>query len=65
MLTAKDAPMVETLRFTDKVPLADHGSLISGLLKKLWKCLLVTVESAGIIGKAVLVTELTGQDTST
>ena len=65
MLTAKDAPMVETLRLTDKVPLADHGSLISGLLKKLWKCLLVTVESAGIIGKAVLVTEFTGQDTST
>ena len=65
MLTAKDAPMIEPLRFTDKMPFTNHGSLVSGLLEKLGECLLVTVECTCVIGETIFMTEFTGKDTST
>ena len=64
MLAAKDTPMVETLRFADEVPFADHGSLVSGLLKEFGECLLIAVECTCIIGKTIFVTELAGEDAS-
>ena len=33
MLAAEYAPVVKSLRFADKMPFTDHGSLITGLLK--------------------------------
>ncbi len=62
VLTAEDAPMVETLRFTDKMPFTNYCSLISGLLKQFGECLLVSVERTCVIGKTILVAELTGED---
>ena len=62
MLAAKDTPMVETLRFADEMPFANHGSLVSGLLKEFGECLLISVERTGVIGKTILVAELTGED---
>ena len=64
MLAAKDTPMVETLRFADEVPFADHGSLVSGLLKKFGECLLIAVECTCIIGKTIEMAEFARQDTS-
>ena len=61
----KDAPMIESLRFTDKMPFTNYCSLISGLLKQFGECLLVSVERTGVIGKTILVAELTGEDART
>ena len=65
VLAAKDAPMIESLRFTDKMPFTNYCSLISGLLKQFGECLLVSVERTGVIGKTILVAELTGEDART
>ena len=65
VLTAEDAPMVETLRFADKMPFTNHCGLVSGLLEKFGECLLVTVECTCVIGKTVFVAEFAGEDTST
>ena len=62
VLAAQDTPVVEALRFADKVPFADHSRLVAGLLEQFRKCLLVAVEGACIIRKAVFVAELTGKD---
>ena len=62
VLAAKDAPMIESLRFTDKMPFTNYCSLISGLLKQFGECLLISVERTGVIGKTILVAELTGED---
>ena len=62
VLAAKDAPMIESLRFTDKMPFTNYCSLISGLLEKFGECLLVSVERTCVIGKTILVAELTGED---
>lgn len=62
VLAAKDAPMIESLWFTDKMLFTNYCSLIFGLLKQLGKCLLIPVERTGIIGETVLVAELTGED---
>ena len=63
MLAAEYAPVVKSLRFADKMPFTDHGSLITGLLFR--ECLLITVEGACIIGKAVLMAEFSGEDAGT
>ena len=62
VLAAQDAPVVEALRFADKMPFANHGRLVAGLLEQFRECLLVAVEGACIIRKAVFVAELTGKD---
>lgn len=53
MLTAENTPVIETLRFTDEVPFTNYGCLVAGLLEQFWEGLLIAIECACIIRKAV------------
>ena len=55
-LSGHDAPIVESFRFGDQMPLTYDSRPVSGLLKQLRKCLLRTVETAGIVSKSVHMT---------
>ena len=61
VLAAQDTPVVEALRFADKMPFANHGRLVAGLLEQFRECLLVAIKGACIIRKTVFVAELTGK----
>ena len=47
------------------MPFSHDCSLVTGLLKQFREGLLVPVEDAGIVGKTILVTELSSQDAGT
>ena len=61
-LARKYCPVVETLGVAAEVAFAVNGGLIADFLKKLWKGLLVPVESVSVIHETVLVTVLAGLD---
>ena len=57
-LSSQNIPIIETGRIGCQVPLSDNSGLITGLLQQLRECLLATVKTFCIVGKAILMAML-------